>query len=76
MLYLPLESHQQGVMFEFLAIKRKERKQNTDISLYFIDPFSLGRKRRDLQKNDLQDCKNIKCVWLSVKNPIFGNPFS
>ena len=35
MLYFPLESHQQGVMFEFLAIKRKRRKQKYGHSTIF-----------------------------------------
>ena len=35
MLYFPLEGHQQGVMFEFLAIKRKRRKQKYGHSTIF-----------------------------------------
>ena len=77
MLYLPPESHQQGVMFEFLAIKRKRRKQKYGHSTIFYWSFFLREKnRRDLKRMilnipHLQDCKNIKCVWLSVKKSNF-----
>jgi hypothetical protein len=59
MLNLSPESHQQGVMFAFS--NKEEENKNTDNTLYFIDPFSSGKK----------PCKGMICTIAKTLN-IFG----
>ena len=58
MLYFPLEGHQQGVMFEFLAIKRKRREQKYGHSTIFY--WSLFLREEEKKRPERMICKIAK----------------
>ena len=54
MLYLPLESRQQGVMLEFLAIKRKEENKIRTFDYILLILFPQGGRKEET-------CKRMIC---------------